>query len=227
MNTQTEARIFLADQRGCSETTRFRSYHGFQFGAYRPEGRDPFGALYLLNDDTLRAGASLSLHLETPSDVLLLPVTGGLEYRGEGTGGFLEPGQVGLFSLTEGMSYTVSNPYERESIQFLQIGLSRPGTDVGFRVFGFDFGTKNTLLPLLDPAGAAFIGRYDGREEGTFSVKTAGQPRRLFVFILNGVFEVANRLLHDRDGLALTYREDGEVEFEALSNDAVLLLLAC
>lgn len=227
MNTHPEAQIFLADQRGCSETARFRSHHTFNFGAYRHEGREPFGALYLLNDDTLRAGASLSLHLETPSDVLLLPVTGGMEYRGEGANGFLEPGQAGLFSLPKGTSYTVSNPYEKESIQFLQIGLSWPGADAGFRAFEFDFGTKNTLLPLLDAPEAAFIGRYDGREEGVFPVKPDGQPRRIFVFVLNGVFEVANRLLHARDGLALTYREDGEVDFEALSNDAVLVLLSC
>lgn len=47
-----------------------------------------------------------------------------------------------------------------------------------------------------------------------------------FVFVLYGVFEVANRLLHQSDGLALEFTDDGKVEFEALSNEA-LLLLAC
>lgn len=46
------------------------------------------------------------------------------------------------------------------------------------------------------------------------------------MFVLYGVFEVANRSLHQSDGLALEFTDDGKVEFEALSNDA-LLLLAC
>ena len=53
MNTQTEAQIYLADQRGRSETDFFRSYHTFNFGQYVAEGRAQFGPLHLLNDDTL------------------------------------------------------------------------------------------------------------------------------------------------------------------------------
>jgi hypothetical protein len=45
--------------------------------------------------------------------------------------------------------------------------------------------------------------------------------------VLQGVFEIANRLLHERDGLALTYQQDDVLEFEALSNDAVLILVTC
>lgn len=54
----------------------------------------------------------------------------------------------------------------------------------------------------------------------------AGSCGRVFAFVLNGVFEVANRLLHAGDGLALTYAADGgKVEFEALAPDSVLVLL--
>lgn len=224
MNNSVEARIFLADQRGCSETPFLRSYHAFNFGAYRHDGREPFGNLYLLNDDTLRAGASLSLTVEEPSEVLLLPVTGGLEYASEVGRGFLEPGQVGVLSLTGGMTYTVGNPYEKECIQVLQIARSRPVGEgqPGFTGVNFDLETKNTLLPLTD---AAFIGRFDGRAEGVFPVQSAAFGR-LFVFVLSGVFEVVNRLLHAGDGLALHFPSGGEVDFEALSNDALLLLVA-
>lgn len=44
----------------------------------------------------------------------------------------------------------------------------------------------------------------------------------VFVYILSGVFEVQNRLLHMRDGLSLRNLE--EVEFEALAQDSVILL---
>ena len=92
----------------------------------------------------------------------------------------------------------------------------------------FDLSVDNTLLPLFplddtDSQYQGFIGRYAGRAEDRY------QPRErkngVFVFVLSGVFEVQNRLLHQRDGLSLTNVQNGEVDFEALSNDAVLLLL--
>lgn len=237
----TEAQIYVADGRGCSRANGLRSYHTFNFGAYVAEGREPFGPLYLLNDDSLRAGASLTMRVETPTDVLLLPVTGGLEYRIGQTDApnFLEPGQAGWLSLTAGVRYTVTNPYETETIQFLQLWLKRPpGNDLpAIRHVLFNLGQENALLPLLEmravstaPANVSacriVIGRFGGRQDGTYPVAAAaGAKRGLFVFVLRGAFEVVNRLLHENDGLALTYAQPVVVAFEALSNDAILLLL--
>lgn len=106
MDTRTEAHIYLAGQRGQSQTDFLRSYHTVNFGPYVAENRRPFGALYLLNDDTLRAGAGLSLRTEQPTQAIVLPMVGGLEYRGEQAGGFLEAGQAGVFSLPAGTAYS-------------------------------------------------------------------------------------------------------------------------
>jgi hypothetical protein len=65
------------------------------------------------------------------------------------------------------------------------------------------------------------IGKFDGRKEGTHIVTDAGKG--IFVFVIEGAFEVQNRLLQLRDGLALW--NTASIEFEALSNDAILLLL--
>ncbi|GAA4469745.1 hypothetical protein GCM10023189_57250 [Nibrella saemangeumensis] len=228
----THAQIYLADQRGCSETDFFRSYHTFNFGQYADESRKPFGALYLLNDDTLRAGASLSLQVEQNTQVVLLPVLGGLEYLSDIDSGFLEAGQAGILSLAAGMRYTISNPYDQETINFLQWWLIPPIVDFtpGISQAGFDLSRKNTLLPLVDSTSSkadsrSFIGRYDGRQEGTYTVTVHSKATGIFVFIIQGAFEVANRLLHEKDGLALLYEKANALEFEALSNDALLLLL--
>ena len=241
MATQTEAHIFLAEQRGRLETDFVRSYHTFNCGAYQAEGRNPVGALCLLNDDTLRPGASLTMQVEQPTDVILLPVVGGLEYGRDLTTGtsdtdFLEPGQVGILSLASGMSYTVSNPYETETINCLQVWLSRSSTDftpVSSQT-SFDLTRKNNLLPLWPVGDAAkaggnslFIGQYGGRAEGIYQVNVGegDEPKKIFVFVLQGVLEVANRLLHEKDGLSLVYSHSHMLEFEALSTNAILLLI--
>lgn len=65
------------------------------------------------------------------------------------------------------------------------------------------------------------FGRYNGRAEAIYRV---GNPANgVFAFVIQGVFEIANRLLHSKDALALRGFE--EIEFEALSNDAIVVLM--
>lgn len=45
----------------------------------------------------------------------------------------------------------------------------------------------------------------------------------LFIFVIEGAFEVQGRLLHARDGLALWDIEAAEME--VLSNDAVIMVI--
>ncbi len=228
MDTQTQAQIYLADQRGHTQTPFLRSIHTFNFGTYQHDSRQPVGTLQLLNDDSLIAGASLSLTVEQPIDVLLLPLIGGLEYKGDQASGFLEPGQAGVFSFMPGQSYAISNPYPTETINLLQIWLTHPAnySATGFAETTFDLSQKNVLHTCLpESAGSpqqVFIGRYDGRAEDTL---TTAPGQRVFVFVIQGVFEVQNRLLHERDGLSLTAIQHDTVDFEALSNDAILLLI--
>lgn len=235
MDTQTQAQIYLADQRGRSQLDHFQSHHNFNFGQYFDESRRPFGALQLLNDDLLKAGHTISMQVESPTDVVILPIVGGLEYKSSVGNGFLEAGQVQIFSLSPGMAYTIINPYESELINYIAIWLTNvsPAFTPGTQQIQFDLQTKNELLPLFDANSQeptnqqvfrGFIGRYDGREEGIYPL-TDQHASGVFVFILSGVFEVQNRLLHERDGLALMGVQNNEVDFEALSNDALLLVL--
>ncbi len=223
--TQIEATIFLADQRGCSQTDWFRSFHGFNFGAYHSEPRQPFGRLRVFNDDTLAAQKSLKMQVDENTEVILLPLLGAIEYHNSlGGTGFVEAGQVQIFSAAQGMEYEITNPYPDDLVNFLQIWLT--GNEQEFTASliqkSFDFQQKNQLLPLLYTQTRAYIGQFGGREEGIYEVQHP-DTHGIFVFVIKGAFEVQNRLLHPRDGLALQGVDT--VDFEALSNDAILFLL--
>jgi redox-sensitive bicupin YhaK (pirin superfamily) len=234
MDTSTQAQLYLSDQRGCSQTDFFRSYHVFNFGSYVAEARNPFGTLRVLNDNTLAAGHGITMQVEQHTDVLILPLLGGLEYESTTGNGFLETGQAQLFSLRSGMDYVINNPYETESINYLEIWLtnSSPAFTPTIIQMPVDLSVDNKLMALFSvnhtgsvstQQGQDFIGRYAGRAEDSYHPRQ--RENGVFVFVLSGVFEVQNRLLHQRDGLSLTNVQNGEVDFEALSNDAVLLLL--
>ncbi|WP_332367811.1 pirin [Spirosoma telluris] len=220
--------------RGCSQLDHFRSFHGFNFGHYVGEHREPFGPLKLLNDTTLKAGHRITMKVEENTTVILLPIVGGLAYQSSIEAGFLEAGQAQILTLSTGMDYEVSNPYETELINFIEIWLidRSSGFIPDSQKTSFDLTDKNKLLSLFPSTVtqansphqcSAYIGQYAGRAEGIYRLKRA--EHGVFVFVLSGAFEVQNRLLHERDGLSLRTIQHGEIDFEALSNNAVLLLL--
>ena len=231
---QTTAQIYLADQRGCSQMDWFRSFHTFNFGAFFHENKMPLGALQLLNDDTLAAGKSIKMQVEDNTEVLILPLVGGLEYKNSlGQHGFVETGQALKLALEKGMSYEIINPYETELINFLQIWINHDDISPFIsknEIFSFNLEIKNKLFPIhssflpysaRNDKNAFFIGQYEGSAEDEYILKNSSNS--VFVFIIEGAFEVANRLLETRDGIALSNIK--AVEFEALSHDAILLLL--
>ncbi|ADB38265.1 hypothetical protein [Spirosoma linguale] len=234
IDTRTQAQLYVADQRGCSQNSFFRSYHTFNFGPYTAEHRSAFGGLRVLNDDTLGPGHRLSLTVDDDTAVVLIPLVGGLEFNSPVADGFLEAGQVQTVWLTKGMSYQLSNPYETELINFVQLWFSS-GSETSLitsRQSDIDLTTTDQLLPAFaltslrddsEPAGMGFIGKFNGRAEGTYALKNP--QNGVFVFILSGAFEVQNRLLHERDGLSLMNMPEAIVEVEALSNNAILLLM--
>lgn len=224
MISQPEATIFLAEQRGRSEVDWFRSFHIFNFGEYHVEHRQPFGTLQVFNDDTLASKKSLSMNVDDNMDVILLPLVGAIEYENSlGETGILEAGQVQILKTSPSLTYKLTNPYSDDLINFLQIWIKNEGKSSSPQLnnFTFDFKKKNQLSPLFSTQAHGWLGRYDGRTEDTYPL--LDKAHGVFVFVIEGAFEVQNRLLHPRDGLALS--QVSEVEFEALSNNAIILII--
>ena len=82
-------------------------------------------------------------------------------------------------------------------------------------------GYPDELLPIYERDSKISIGKYGGRSEGIYQSRK--NVRGVFAFVVEGAFEVQNWLIEKRDGLALWNLT--EVEFEALSEGAVLLLI--
>lgn len=219
----TEGQLYLSDRRGCSQLDWFRSLHTFNFGPYQAEGRTPFGRLYTVNDDTLNPGCGLSIPVEHDTYVLLLPLVGGVEVNHSLTETvFASAGEMLVLAVRRHTIFSITNPYETALINYLQIWLKATdgnGFVGGCQGMAFDIGIRNRLHELKAAGVKAYIGQFDGRTEGV--VPVLEPDKGLFAFVIEGAFEVQNRLMHARDGLALWSLE--EVEFEALSNDALIL----
>lgn len=229
---QTKAKIFLAEERGLNETNWFRSWNTFNFGKYKNENKKPFENIYLLNDDTLDGGRSMSMLIEEYSYVLLLPVVGAIAYKDPlGNENLAAAGQLQILILDKGDTFQITNPFQKEPINYLQIWI-RADKELSVPVNSlttYDVNEfQNCLLKIspqyLEGSTLPFdisIGKFSGRGEATYQVNN--NCSNLFVFVIEGAFEVEGRLLHARDGLALSAIEYAAAE--ALSQDAILLTI--
>jgi len=233
MVPQSKGKIFLADERGHTELEWFRSYNTFNFGNYRHPHKDPFGALYVLNEDTLAGGSNISLQAEEDSEIILLPIVGAITYTDSlGNAGSVEAGQSVILDAPKGMSVRIGNPYEDDLVKFLQwwVRTSPKTKPLAPEMFSFDLDGNSNMLTMAYPRRqndsailfhGAMIGKLSGREEAVYKPLVPGNG--LFAFVIQGEMEVQYRLLQAGDGLALW--DLPEIEMEALSKEAIILVM--
>lgn len=217
MIRQNPARIYKAQQRGLFENSNHRREATFNFESHQDASRSPFGALQVLNDETLGPSQQLTRNVENGS-VLLIPLVGALEYTLNGETAYVETNEAAWLPA-EG-NLTLRNPYDEELINFLYIVFSHSIVTEA-ETLSINLDSRNSLNPLSLPGSIkAKMGLFDGRQEALYPVQNPNNG--LFVFVIAGAFEVQGRLLEQRDGLALWQLE--EAEMEALSENAVVLL---
>lgn len=191
--------MFLAGSRRVDEDHLFRSYESVRVN----DPSDPVttGALKTFRDETLAAGHRLAFRTATPVRLFLFTMAGSVLLSIEGCGDVLvNAGDTELLMLDEGTRFSISNPLEDELTNYVLCLFENERADSLFRVQ---------------------LNRYDGREEMEY--RLSDPDSRVFIWVVQGAFEVKNRLLESRD--AMLVRGLGDIDAEALSNEAILLLI--
>ncbi len=177
-----------------------------------------------------------NINIEENSVMLLLPVAGAVTYKDAyGNESIINTGQLQVSYLHKGAAIEFSNAYKYELINFLQLRIKTDTskTNIQPEIFSFDLDkNKNKLIRLISAFTSntntaiqlplTSIGKFTGREEAVYTLKN--KESNLFVFVIEGVFEVQGHLLHARDGLGL-WDVSEDKELEALSNDAIVLMI--
>lgn len=223
MDKSSIANIYLADQRGLTLSDQYRSWHTFNYGLYQHPHREAPGALRVFNEETLAAGQQMTYTLQEARSVLLLPLVGGIVVHAAGKVYEVEAGALLELPLNAGSKYQVHNLYA-DLVSYVQIELQIEDLMTEAKRYAIDLEQyHNTLQPIL-PQQKPYqlsIGKFDGRVDVEYAL--CKSEKTVFVFVIDGVFEVQNRLLHARDALYL--EEESNLEFEALANEAILLIL--
>lgn len=225
-----------ADSRGHANHGWLDSYHSFSFANYYNPERMNFGALRVLNDDTVSGGRGFGSHPHDNMEIVSIPLQGDLQHEDNlGNVAVIRKGDVQLISAGTGVFHSEKNKNPDEQVQFLQIWLfpnklngapryDQISLDVQDRHNNF----QQVLSPNPDDAGvwvqqdAWFsLGKFDAGFNTNYQFKNAGNG--VYAFVLEGSVTINGQQLNRRDGFGIW--DTDQLNFTANSDGAEVLLM--
>ena len=224
-----------AESRGHADHGWLNTYHTFSFAAYHNPERMHFGALRVLNDDTVSAGMGFGEHPHQNMEIISIPLEGKLAHGDNmGNKGVIKKGEVQVMSAGAGVIHSEMNGSETEEVKFLQIWLFPRAQNITPRydeLIISDSAKPNDFQQILSPNPedeGAWIHQdawfhwadFDKDFAKTYSLKKTGNG--VYVFVIEGKVQIGEQILNRRDGLGIT--EVKSFELKALEKAEVLLM---
>ena len=111
-----------ADQRGKANHGWLQANHSFSFANYYDPERMNFGALRVLNDDTIAPGMGFGTHPHDNMEIITIPLEGDLEHKDSmGNIGFINEGEIQVMSAGTGVFHSEYNKNPDKPINLLQL----------------------------------------------------------------------------------------------------------
>lgn len=213
--------LHKANTRGHADHGWLNSYHTFSFAGYYNKERMHFGALRVLNDDTVTAGMGFGKHPHDNMEIISIPLSGDLEHNDTtGRHEIIKQGDVQIMSAGSGIAHSEKNANDIKEVKFLQIWVMPKERNIEPRYEQKYFplqNRKNALQTVVAPddANAVWInqnawftlGNLDRTKTSNYTLHDTKSG--VYVFVLKGDVTINGIELQQRDGLAIE-------EFEAL-----------
>lgn len=149
--------IIRANERGHASFGWLNSYHTFSFGNYMNPERMHFGALRVLNDDTVAPGEGFGTHPHSNMEIISIPLEGTMMHRDSmGSAQPLRVGDVQVMSAGTGLTHSEYNGSTSDVLKFLQIWIIPHTRDVEPRYDEVHVGdlTPNVEHTIIAPQGS-------------------------------------------------------------------------
>ena len=111
-----------ARTRGKADHGWLNANHSFSFANYYNPERMNFGALRVLNDDTIAPGMGFGTHPHDNMEIITIPLTGDLEHKDSmGNVGVINEGEIQVMSAGTGVYHSEYNKNPHKPINLLQL----------------------------------------------------------------------------------------------------------
>jgi len=208
--------LHKADTRGHANHGWLNSFHSFSFGSYYNPQRMNFGALRVLNDDTVDAGKGFGTHPHDNMEIISIPLEGDLEHKDSMNNvAVIKNGDIQVMSAGTGIYHSEYNKDRDHRVKFLQIWVypDKKNVEPRYGQITLDAADRhNKLQQILSPnpndegvwihQNAWFhLGEFDKGVSETYQVKAKGNG--VYVFVLSGDVKVNDQILNPRDGYGI------------------------
>jgi quercetin 2,3-dioxygenase len=223
--------VHKANSRGHANHGWLDSWHTFSFAGYHDPERIHFGALRVLNDDTVAPGMGFGKHPHDNMEIISIPLEGDLEHGDSmGTTAVIRQGDVQAMSAGTGIIHSEKNKNSDKPVKFLQIWIFPNKKNVEPR---YDQKTisgdekQNKLATIVSPVGTSdggvqvhqdswfHLSKLDSGKELTYEVKKKGNG--VYAFVLDGDIKIGEIELNRRDGLGISESDSFTIHANAPS----------
>jgi quercetin 2,3-dioxygenase len=231
----TKTILHKADSRGNADHGWLKSRHTFSFANYYNPERIHFGALRVLNDDTVEAGMGFGTHPHDNMEIISIPLEGDLEHKDSmGNISVIRHGDIQVMSAGTGIFHSEYNKNKDRQVKFLQIWVFPDKKNVKPRYDQITLKPhdrhnkfQQILSPSKDDEGVWIhqkawfhIGRFDKGITAEYNLKL--KDNGVYVFVMDGNLKIDDQILNHRDGLGIMDCE--KISITAVSDAEVLLM---
>jgi redox-sensitive bicupin YhaK (pirin superfamily) len=227
--------LYPAKERGHANHGWLDSHFSFSFAEYHDPKKVHFGALRVLNDDSIAGGGGFGTHPHENMEIVTIPLEGKLAHKDStGNEGIIRKGDVQIMSAGTGIRHSEYNASSTDAAKLLQIWVFPKIKNIKPAYGQKNYEVKerkNNWQVVVSPDASeqALNINQDARfslvdlEAGkSISYEMKWENSGLYLFVIDGAVNAADQSLSKRDALGVS--ETGQVNIEA-SQDTQLLAI--
>lgn len=230
--------IHKSKDRGHADHGWLQANHSFSFANYFDKNKIQFGALRVLNDDTIAPKMGFGTHPHDNMEIITIPLSGVLKHRDNIHQDWqsVHPGEVQVMSAGTGVQHSEINGSDSDPLSLFQIWIIPNQRNVvpqyGQKLFSPE-DRKNKLQILVTPfedihEGSlkiyqdAILSRIHLDEDTSFEYHLKSELHGVYLMLIDGEIIIGQENLKTRDAIGIS--ETNTFSIKATKTSEVLFI---
>ena len=229
--------LHIAQERGLVSFGWLEAKYSFSFGNYYNPEKMNFGALRVLNDDTIAPAMGFGKHPHKNMEIITIVQSGALKHEDSmGNKGIIEAGDIQVMSAGSGIEHSEVNASSQNSLTLFQLWIHSQRQDVTPRYEQKKIApllTDNAFTTIVKPKQEALkddiwihqqayisIGNFSDQTQTNYSMQQS--QNGVYIMVIEGSIVLADQTLQHRDAIGLW--NTNSVDMTITKNSKVLVV---
>ena len=229
--------LHIAQERGLVSFGWLEAKYSFSFGNYYNPEKMNFGALRVLNDDTIAPAMGFGKHPHKNMEIITIVQSGALKHEDSmGNKGVIEAGDIQVMSAGSGIEHSEVNASTQNSLTLFQLWIHSQRQDVTPRYEQKKIApllTENAFTTIVKPKQEALkddiwihqqayisIGNFSNETQTNYSMQQS--QNGVYIMVIEGSIVVADQTLQHRDAIGLW--NTNSIDMTITKNSKVLVV---